>query len=103
MSDWIDPDDAPILTAEIAARAEIREGFHDFERAPEVRIAGGDVGDEGFFAAGAEVFKSSGEAVSHGWRRVAWPCLGDERAKVQSRSLAKFFSENTFTRSLRSV
>ena len=26
MSDWIDPDDAPILTAEIAARAEIREG-----------------------------------------------------------------------------
>ena len=26
MSDWVDPDDAPILTAEIAARAEIREG-----------------------------------------------------------------------------
>ena len=26
MSDWIDPDDAPILTAEIAARAEIRQG-----------------------------------------------------------------------------
>ncbi len=26
MSDWIDPDDAPILTAEVAARAEIREG-----------------------------------------------------------------------------
>jgi uncharacterized protein (DUF4415 family) len=26
MSDWIDPDDAPILTAQIAARAEIREG-----------------------------------------------------------------------------
>lgn len=26
MSDWIDPDDAPELTAEIAARAEIREG-----------------------------------------------------------------------------
>jgi uncharacterized protein (DUF4415 family) len=26
MSDWIDPDDAPMLTAEIAARAEIREG-----------------------------------------------------------------------------
>jgi BrnA antitoxin of type II toxin-antitoxin system len=26
MSDWIDPDDAPILTAEIAARAEIRDG-----------------------------------------------------------------------------
>ena len=26
MSDWIDPDDAPILTAEIAARGEIREG-----------------------------------------------------------------------------
>jgi len=26
MSDWIDTDDAPILTAEIAARAEIREG-----------------------------------------------------------------------------
>ena len=26
MSDWIDPDDAPILTAESAARAEIREG-----------------------------------------------------------------------------
>ncbi|MDP9057567.1 MAG: BrnA antitoxin family protein [Pseudomonadota bacterium] len=25
MSDWIDPDDAPILTAEIAARAEIRQ------------------------------------------------------------------------------
>jgi uncharacterized protein (DUF4415 family) len=26
MSDWIDPDDAPILTAQIAARAEIKEG-----------------------------------------------------------------------------
>lgn len=26
MSDWVDPDDAPILTAEISARAEIREG-----------------------------------------------------------------------------
>ena len=26
MSDWVDPDDAPILTAEIAARAEVREG-----------------------------------------------------------------------------
>ena len=26
MSDWVDPDDAPILTAAIAARAEIREG-----------------------------------------------------------------------------
>ncbi|WP_293884349.1 BrnA antitoxin family protein [Sphingomonas sp.] len=26
MSDWIDPDDAPILTAEIAARAEVKEG-----------------------------------------------------------------------------
>ena len=26
MSDWVDPDDAPILTAEIAARAEIRQG-----------------------------------------------------------------------------
>ena len=26
MSDWIDPDDAPELTAEIAARAEIRVG-----------------------------------------------------------------------------
>ena len=26
MSDWVDPDDAPILTAEIAARAEIRSG-----------------------------------------------------------------------------
>ena len=26
MSDWYDPDDAPLLTAEIAARAEIREG-----------------------------------------------------------------------------
>ena len=26
MSDRVDPDDAPILTAEIAARAEIREG-----------------------------------------------------------------------------
>lgn len=26
MSDWVDPDDAPILTAQIAARAEIREG-----------------------------------------------------------------------------
>ena len=26
MSDSVDPDDAPILTAEIAARAEIREG-----------------------------------------------------------------------------
>ena len=26
MSDRVDPDDAPILTAEIAARAEVREG-----------------------------------------------------------------------------
>ena len=26
MSNWVDPDDAPILTVEIAARAEIREG-----------------------------------------------------------------------------
>lgn len=26
MSDWVDPDDAPLLTAEIAARAEVREG-----------------------------------------------------------------------------
>lgn len=26
MSDWVDPDDATILTAEIAARAEVREG-----------------------------------------------------------------------------
>ncbi len=26
MSDWIDEDDAPILTAEVAARAEIRIG-----------------------------------------------------------------------------
>ena len=26
MSEWIDPDDAPFLTAEVAARAEIREG-----------------------------------------------------------------------------
>lgn len=26
MSDWTDPDDAPILTAEIAARAEIKQG-----------------------------------------------------------------------------
>ena len=26
MSDWIDPDDAPPLTAEVAARAEIRHG-----------------------------------------------------------------------------
>jgi uncharacterized protein (DUF4415 family) len=26
MSAWVDPDDAPELTAEIAARAEIREG-----------------------------------------------------------------------------
>lgn len=26
MSDWIDPDDAPLLTAEIAARGELRVG-----------------------------------------------------------------------------
>jgi len=26
MSDWTDPDEAPLLTAEIAARAEIRQG-----------------------------------------------------------------------------
>jgi len=26
MSDWIDPDDAPILTTEIAGRSEVREG-----------------------------------------------------------------------------
>jgi hypothetical protein len=26
MSDWTDPDEAPLLTAEIAARAEVREG-----------------------------------------------------------------------------
>jgi uncharacterized protein (DUF4415 family) len=26
MSDWTNPDDAPVLTSEIAARAEIREG-----------------------------------------------------------------------------
>ena len=26
MSDWVDPDDAPILTAEIAARTEVRKG-----------------------------------------------------------------------------
>ena len=26
MSDWVDPDDAPELTAEFFARAEIREG-----------------------------------------------------------------------------
>jgi uncharacterized protein (DUF4415 family) len=26
MSDWVDPDDAPLLTAETAARAELREG-----------------------------------------------------------------------------
>lgn len=26
MSDWVDPDDAPFLTAQIAARAEIRKG-----------------------------------------------------------------------------
>ena len=25
MSDWVDSDDAPLLTAEIAARAEVRE------------------------------------------------------------------------------
>lgn len=26
MSDWIDPDDGPLLTAELAARAELRIG-----------------------------------------------------------------------------
>jgi uncharacterized protein (DUF4415 family) len=33
MSDWVDPDDAPILTAQIAARAEIKEGGKVVRRA----------------------------------------------------------------------
>jgi len=33
MSDWKDPDDAPVLTAEIAARAEVCEGGKVIRRA----------------------------------------------------------------------
>ena len=47
-------------------RAESGEGFHDLERFVEIRITGGDVGDEGFLVAGAELLESGGEAVGHG-------------------------------------
>ena len=45
MSDWIDPDDAPELTAEVAARGELRIGGKRVRRATGTYLGRPPLGD----------------------------------------------------------